>query len=333
MVALTGLQLFQNMTRDSQAEHRDHYVKTSADVDVHGIVTKVTSEVLSNVHADGDEEVMIEERFSVDKGDNLVIDVAHADVEIRTGSSSTAEIVVTLEGRRWSRAQEKFEDMNWRVYQDGDAVYVEAESPRGNWNVSMDIDVLISIPAEFNLDLETSHGDIELDELMGEVDIVTSHGDVEFAELQGETISIRSSHGDISGYAIDASLAEIQTSHADINVEIVEAEEFDARTSHADVEIQQLMAESFIETSHGDIEVYLAGDHSARLETQHGDIELDLDRNEGAELDLEAADVEVDGSFNLNGRAAKKYVEGEYGGGGRLIKGRTTHGSIEVHGR
>lgn len=276
------------------------------------------------------EEVMISERFNVKEDATLLVDISHADVTIVTGSGSEAEVEVTLDSNRMSRARERFEEMNWRVTQDGGDIVVTADEPRGwnNWN--FDVDVMVRIPARFNIDLETTHGDIDLGSVEGEVSIVTSHGDVEMGDVMSSRIWVKSSHGDIEGRSLNAGLIEVQTSHADIEFDSIQSKEFNATTSHADVEIGELFGESRIRTSHGDVQVALADAEGADIETQHGDVDIRMASGAGMDLDLRGGEVEVSSSIDMDGRISEDAARGEVNGGGALLRIRTTHGEIYV---
>lgn len=276
------------------------------------------------------EEVMISERFGVKEGATLIVDITHADVTIITGSRDEAEVEVTLDSNRMSRARERFEEMNWQVRQEDGDIVVTADEPRGwnNWN--FDVDVTVHIPARFNIDLETSHGDIDLGSIEGEVSVVTSHGDVEMGDVTSSRIWVKSSHGDIEGRTLSAGIVELQTSHADIELDAVESKEFMATTSHADVEIGQLWGESRIRTSHGDVQVALADAMGADIETQHGDVDIRVAKDAGMDLDLRGGEVEVSSSLNMNGRVSDDAARGEVNGGGAQLRIRTTHGEIYV---
>lgn len=293
------------------------------------IVTDVKTE--SAVRISSGSETMISERFNVDRGDNLVVNISHAEVEIETGSGSEAEIEVHLDAYRSEKARELFERMNWRVYQDGDDVVVLAEDIRGNWNVDMDISVHILIPTEFNVDLETSHGDVDLGDLLGTLKMSSSHGDVTMGDVEGDRIWVQTSHGDISGGGMNAPLVDVQTSHADIELDSVNSKEFNATTSHADVEIQSIVGVSRIVTSHGDVNVELDSADGAQIETEHGDVDLRINAKSGYDLDMRAEEVRISSSLKVEGRLGEDFVDGSVAGGGAQIRVRTTHGGISVN--
>ncbi len=335
LTALGGLNLFQSIKKKILPVESEVIVMSEtrerADVRQERVRIKTRSKVIARVRVNASsDEVMIEESFNVDRGDDLIVNISHADVTILTGSGNRAEIEVTLDSNNMRKATERFEDMEWRVYKEGDAIHIEADQLRGNWNVDMDIDVLISIPATFDIDLETSHGDVELGDLNGSLRLLTSHGDVEMGEIAGSAIWIKSSHGDIEAVQLRSDQVEVQTSHADIEVGAIYSKRFDASTSHADVEIDYLEGESSISTSHGDISVHLVGDSAASFVTQHGDVDLYVDSDIEADFDLRGADVNMSRTLRLSGRIDDDRIEGTVNGGGRTIKARTTHGSVSV---
>ncbi len=314
LTALGGLNLFQSIKKKILPAESEVIVMSESRQE--RVQTKTRSKVIARVRVNtNSDEVMIEESFNVDRGDELIVNISHADVTILTGSGTRAEIEVTLDSKNMRAAKERFEDMDWRVYKEGDAIHIEADQLRGNWNTNIDIDVLISIPTTFDIDLETSHGDVELGDLTGSLRLLTSHGDVEMGEVAGSAIWIKSSHGDIEAVQLRSDQVEVQTSHADIEVGAIYSKRFDASTSHADVEIDYLEGESSISTSHGDISVHLNGDSPASFVTQHGDVDLYVDSDIEADFDLRAADVNMSRSLRLNDRVDDDRVEGSVNGG------------------
>lgn len=358
LTALGGLNLFQSIKQKlTSDEHTEAVVVAERDgltvteegkrivIRTSGVKTEVETDVdvdtdfdfdfdfdfAFDADVDGDGEVMISERFDVRRGATLVVDVSHAEVDVVTGSGTEARVEVTLDSnRRFERAKEQFEEMNWRVYQEDGDIVLMADDLRGWNNINMDIDVTVHIPTEFNIDLQTSHGDIELGDLEGELSIVTSHGDVNMGDVMSRRIWVKSSHGDIEGGALSAGVVEVQTSHADIEFDSVESEEFSATTSHADVEIDRLAGESRIRTSHGDVHVEFADDRSADISTQHGDVEIVMASGAKMDLDLRASEVEISSRMDVNGRVSEDEVDGRLNGGGAMLRARTTHGDITI---
>jgi DUF4097 and DUF4098 domain-containing protein YvlB len=147
----------------------------------------------------------------------------------------------------------------------------------------------IDVPREFNLDLRTgggeieivggmkgnlrghtSGGDITLDDLDGRVDMTTSGGDIRTGRLLGETY-LKTSGGDIRVEDAGAEL-DVQTSGGDIRIGNV-GKWLDASTSGGDIIIGDVGGEARLNTSGGDIEVGRVSG-GARINTAGGTIQL-----------------------------------------------------------
>jgi hypothetical protein len=337
LTALGGLNLFQSIKQKLQPND-EAVVEVVTVSERDGITVReegnrivIRTSAVSSSEADaGTEEVMISERFTVKEGATLRVDVSHAEFQIVTGSGNEASVEVTLDSNRMGRARERFEEMNWSVEQrDGDIIIL-ADDPRGWSNFNMDIDVKVHIPARFNIDMETSHGDIWVGDLEGELSMLTSHGDVELGNIHSSRMWVKSSHGDIAGKALRASVIELETSHADLEFESIESEEFNARTSHADIDIDRLRGAATLRTSHGDVDVELIDELGADIETQHGDVSVRVTKDARFDLDLQGAEVEVSSALRVNGRVSEDRVDGSINGGGQVLRVRTTHGEVVV---
>ena len=102
---------------------------------------------------DRDQETMIDERFSVDEGGTLEVNVGDADVEVVPGASDEVHVEVILAARNLSdKAREYFEKQNFKVTQSGNTVRVETDPRRririswNDWRNHPSIYVRVSVP-------------------------------------------------------------------------------------------------------------------------------------------------------------------------------------------
>ena len=278
-------------------------------------------------------EAVIDVRFDVSPGDALDVRVAHTDVVIETGSDKEAHIVVTLDGRDMDRAREVFEAMNFRVAQDGDVIRVVSESPNRKWSWGsndVQITVMARVPERFDAEIETSHGDLSMNDLEGRIDVRTSHGDVAADALSGPRLHIETSHGDVAAGRLSADEVSVKTSHGDIEIGEVVSSDFSAHTSHADVEVARIEGRAEITNSHGDIRALLTSGQPAFFKTSHGDIAIDVIPDLGADVTLRGDKVRLDASASFDGEVKKSRADGRLNGGGARIEARTSHGSITL---
>ncbi len=106
--------------------------------------------------------------FKVSSGGTLKIGISAGDIQVKTGNNN--EVKVSYE-----------EDNDYSgvtIYQDGSNITVRSD------NYS---DFEITVPTEFNLNLNTSGGDIRIiNNIKGYVKINTSGGDIELQDVTGE---------------------------------------------------------------------------------------------------------------------------------------------------
>ncbi len=170
--------------------------------------------------------------------------------------------------------------------QTGNTVRVEYD-PR--WDSKGRIRFDIKAPSEFNLDLRTSGGDLQirgsmtgtlegstaggdiiLENVNGTVNMSTSGGDISCGRVQGD-VNLKTSGGDIE--LGDASgKVEVTTSGGDIHVGNV-GKTLRARTAGGDIQIGDVGGEAVVSTAGGDVGVGRVSGR-ASISTAGGDIEL-----------------------------------------------------------
>ncbi|MBI3111718.1 MAG: DUF4097 family beta strand repeat protein [Ignavibacteriales bacterium] len=218
--------------------------------------------------------------FTVTKGGLVEVSVDGGD--IRVSSWEKNEVFVRAEGIDEDNLD------RLKMDQSGNTVRIEYRNRRG-WN-SGHTRFEISVPTQFNTDLRTSGGDIEIrgdidgrikgstsggDVILGNlskgtVDLSTSGGDMRTGDIQGD-VNLRTSGGNIELGKVGGN-ADVKTSGGDIRVESV-GKTLKASTSGGDISIGDVGGEATVSTSGGDVKVRrVAG--WASLSTSGGNIEL-----------------------------------------------------------
>lgn len=226
------------------------------------------------------EEGVRSKSFNVSKGGTVEVSTGIGDVRVSTWEKN--EVNVTVEGL-------DDEDLDRvKMTQEGNMVRVIY---RSRWNDgSRNIRFDISVPTQFNLNLNTSGGDllvkgtltgkiegstsggsIKLGNVFGgPVDVTTSGGDIITGNLEGEG-HLRTAGGDIHVGAVNGPLS-VNTSGGDIQVETV-SKSLEAKTAGGDITIGDVGGEANVSTSGGSVSVgKVTG--TATLGTAGGDIEL-----------------------------------------------------------
>ena len=298
-------------------------------------------------------ELIVDETFDVREGQDLVVNVPGADVSVSTGSSNQAEIQIYLDARDMERARAYVESLNLEVFQSGDRVVVETERSRNrNWNWrkrgGAELAVDISVPRRFNVDVKTSGGDVDLEELAGEVSLMTSGGDIEIENVSGPMARIKTSGGDIDVESVECEDIELSTSGGDISGNGLAGEDITIRTSGGDIEFTSLVGDANVSTSGGDItmsesrghlkagtsggriEVGLTGSDGAELRTSGGNIVIKAPGSLAARLELKGGSVKLDDVFSFDGTRKNNRASGTVNGGGPTISASTSGGTVSV---
>jgi hypothetical protein len=229
--------------------------------------------------AQKDEKGVRSKAFSVTKGGQLEVSVRGGDIRVTPWEKN--EVFVQADGI-------DPDDLDRLIMtQSGNTVRVEFKPRRSRWSTSPRFE--INTPSEFNVDLQTSGGDIDiagaingritgstsggdinLDDVVGTVQMSTSGGDITTKDVKGNA-KLTTSGGDIELRVVSGE-AEIKTSGGDIKVESV-GKKLEARTSGGDIRIGDVGGDAKVSTAGGDVRVgKVTG--SATLSTAGGGIEL-----------------------------------------------------------
>jgi hypothetical protein len=141
------------------------------------------------------------------------------------------------------------------------------------------------VPAGMQVNLQNSHGNLDISKLDGKLDARNRHGDVALLGLSGES-SIENSHGNLS--ANDVTDAKLTLHHGNVNIASAQgkihfegshgsvvAEDIEGdlviEASHMGVEVSRVTQAANISSNHNNIKVSgVVGD--ATIDNQHGDI-------------------------------------------------------------
>jgi DUF4097 and DUF4098 domain-containing protein YvlB len=231
---------------------------------------------------DVEEKGVRSKSFTVEKGGRFEITTKSGDIRITPWSKN--EVLVNAEGID----DEDVERL--KMTQSGNTVRVDFR-PRSSWG-GWDGDQIrfdISVPTDFNIQMKTSGGDLEvmgtisgridgstsggdinLSNVAGTVDMSTSGGDIKVGDIKGN-VELSTSGGDITLKKVDGE-ASVKTSGGDIRVESV-GKKLEARTSGGDIEIGDVGGEANVSTAGGNVKVRKVSG-GAKLKTAGGDIVL-----------------------------------------------------------
>ncbi len=262
-------------------------------------------DVTIDIDGDGDGDVgpteTRDDSFSVGASPVLVVTSENGSIDVETGDAGTIRVQATL--RNAPRVQ-------YEVSEEGDTVTVEADVDSGARNAGADI--IVTAPAETEVELETSNGRIEIQGLEASGTLRTSNGRVVMEELEGDF--------------------DVRTSNGPIEVTSMEGEGTLA-TSNGPVTLAEVKGAFDVDTSNGNIsfsgEMTAGGDN--RLETSNGSVTVELEGTPSVNVDATTNRGKVTSELPIDAstKNAKRLV-GTIGGGEAELHIRASNGSVTI---
>ena len=247
----------------------------------------------------------IEKTFEVKDGGKLIMKYITGDVSIvgEARSSVTVTEKYRINAYSESSAEKILKSEKAKFVQRGNTIIVESRDKSRRYGSNF----IVRTPLKFDVDVEASGSDLDVQSISGKVRLETSGGDIDIVDIKGEVngntsggdisaskcmgnVSVTTSGGDIDLRSIEGNLyantsggdinvrdvkgnGEVKTSGGDIDISNVIGEEFKARTSGGDIGVDDMDAKIKLHTSGGEIIVgNVQGD--IKLHTSGGDVEV-----------------------------------------------------------
>ena len=283
----------------------------------------------------------VDKTFTVQPGGNFKAMTQGGDITIKT--ADTREIRLTarqvIRASTDKEADEILEKLNLTFEQQGNDVTAEAKYQKqpggfhwGSWPpVSVSFEV--TVPKNFNLNLNTSGGDITAGSVQGNVRARTSGGNLKFDRVDGE-IDAHTSGGDIILQEGTAS-AKLGTSGGNIEVDRAGGPT-EVSTSGGDLTINSVAQLISATTSGGNVRATITEPlkQDTLLSTSGGDVRVRIVKGAGFELDASTSggDVRAEGlTITIaKGGVGRSRLAGSVNGGGPRLKLRSSGGDISV---
>jgi hypothetical protein len=207
----------------------------------------------------------------------------------------------------------------------------------------------LTIPRQFNVDLQTRGGSVAVADLQGSARARTSGGSLTFGQIQGPvsgatsggnirlqgttgTAEVKTSGGSIHIGSVEGQV-EAATSGGSITIEHAKAA-VRARTSGGPIEIREVSGAVDAKTSGGSVRAILTRQPEApcTLATSGGSITVALPPNAGVDVDAVTSGGGVSTEFpiTVQGEINKHSLKTKINGGGPLLTLRTSGGSIRL---
>lgn len=230
-----------------------------------------------------DKKLIHEKTFKISAGKKVVLNTDAGDIQITPWDKS--EVYVKVVGN--DNAAEKYD---YTFDANSEEVRIEVEKKGGwSWFSNINLKFEIKVPNNFNIEANTSGGDIKVGGVTGDIGLKTSGGDIWGDRFEGNFVA-KTSGGDITLFCNNARI--------------------DANTSGGDIELEYTGSNKGIQlkTSGGDIDVKVPKDFNAiaELKTSGGDVDCNLTLNNVKRL----SETKIDANINNGGAALVAITSG-----------------------
>ncbi|HVT04738.1 MAG TPA: DUF4097 family beta strand repeat-containing protein [Thermoanaerobaculia bacterium] len=298
----------------------------------------------------------IQKNFSVAAGGKLIVDTDLGDVEVRTSPSNSVSVQVFREARLADAkdAEKLFSKFHLKFEQKGNDIEVRGDYEDQSFfhlfdNARLNVRFVITVPSRYDVDVNTSGGDVSVADLAGNVTIKTSGGDLKIGRIDGtvdagtsggdvvvnsgRNITVKSSGGDLSvGHAFGP--IEARTSGGNIKIEQADGS-LVAKTSGGTITLNQIAGAVDANTSGGSISARITRqpNSNSSLSTSGGNVSVYL--NEGIHLNLDAdtsgGRVSTEMPVAVQGSVDSSSLDAKLNGGGPALRVRASGGNIVFH--
>lgn len=283
----------------------------------------------------GDIEDTITKSFTVRPGGTLFLDTDRGSIQVegREGNRMDIEIIRKARTSDRAEAQDIFDYLSFDFQQSGSDVTIKGiKTTQSSRKLNkLKVKFIVSVPQNYNLDLDTSGGSISVEDLEGTVDIQTSGGSLDLNNITGP-VTGKTSGGSINIGEVNGTV-RVNTSGGSIRIENARGT-VSARTSGGGITVNEVMGAIQADTSGGSIKAYISQQPKAdcRLTTSGGGITVYLAEDIAVDVDAETSggSIHTDFPVTIQGKVSQRELKAKINGGGPELYLHTSGGSIHI---
>ena len=289
-------------------------------------------------------ERVVEKTFTVLPGGHLRVDTLGGEIRVAPSSDNVVKVTARQKIRASSdrEADEILKKLELTIDQNGNDVIATAKYASrsggfhfGSWP-PVNVDFIVTVPASFATDLQTSGGGITVGDLAAKIKARTSGGNIRLGKI-GSAVEARTSGGNVSLESAGGAV-KLGTSGGDVNAGTV-AGEADLSTSGGNIRIDAVTGALKANTSGGNVRAGFVGPikDPCSLSTSGGSVKITVDKTAAFRLDAATSGGSVDAeglTITLEkSNRSRTQLTGAVNGGGPVLKLRSSGGDIVVRTR
>jgi len=306
----------------------------------------------TNLSAAGFEK-KIEKSFDVSMGGTLDLDsdVGSVTITQNSGDRVVINVMLTATASTQHKAQEIFDEFELSFVNNENNVKIEGDMLNHSlWrNNQLKVRFNVTVPKNYNLDIKTGGGKIDVTDIKGNVELKTSGGSIVLGKIDGKVnaktsggiMTLESSTGDAILHTSGGSIhigkvdgdIEARTSGGNIDVDVVQGN-LKASTSGGALHFRNVNGNLIGKTSGGPIEAQLSAQvrEPVKLYTSGGNIKLTVPADFRANLAASTfgGHVFTDLPVAVQGKIDSSSLNGLMNGGGPEVSLETMGGNIDI---
>lgn len=286
-------------------------------------------------------ERSVEKTFPVTAAGTVRIETQGGGIKVSPGADGTVRVVAKQKIRADSEAEadELLKKLELTFEQSGNDVTAISKYEKrsggffmGSWP-PVTVEFVVTVPASFAAQLNTSGGNITVGDLNGKVIARTSGGSIALGQMGG-TVDARTSGGNVT-LAGATGEVELKTSGGNITAGKVSGSA-ELSTSGGSIKIDSASGRLRAQTSGGSVRAKLTGalTGDSELSTSGGSVTATVDKTAAFRLDASTSggSVDADGlTITLEGaNKNRSRLAGAVNGGGPVLKLRSSGGNISI---
>ncbi len=287
----------------------------------------------------GDMQDDVRKQFQVQPGGRLILETDLGAIEVSTAAEKHVDVQIQRQVKATSQGEveEVLRNLTIDFRQEGNEVYVRAKYRghgmfwQGDWHNRLQLRFVVTVPRQFNLDLSSAGGSIQVSDLDGNIVSRTSGGGLRFGNVAGT----------VSGHASGGSIAledtrgpvDVETSGGSIRIGR-SAGPVHAHTSGGSIHVEEVKGDIHASTSGGSVTATITEQPvgNCELTTSGGSIHVNLRRNFNLELQAHTSGgrVSTDIPVTVSGEVGHNQLRGRMNAGGPLLRLETSGGGITI---
>jgi DUF4097 and DUF4098 domain-containing protein YvlB len=226
-----------------------------------------------------------EKTFSVGKGGTLYLESGMGTIKV--GTWEKGEVFVSIKKR--ARNKERLDGFEVQIEQNGNDIHVRGDK---GWDNRVRVEFQVNVPKEYNVDLSTGGGSIDVSDINGNVKLHTSGGSIAIGDVDGGDVDARTSGGTIKVGDVKGDL-KVDTSGGSINLGKITGSST-IHTSGGSISVAQGGSDTDAYTSGGGINIG-PSKGNVKVRTSGGGINI-ATVNGDVDADTSGGSIRVEGS-------------------------------------